>query len=65
MHHNRSKHIDLRAHFIREKVAAGVVDLKYVPTNEQLADILTKALGPIQFALLRASMQVDNVAMRN
>jgi hypothetical protein len=56
VHHNRSKHIDLRAHCIREKVTEGVVDLKYVPTSEQLADILTKPLGPVKYAQLRASL---------
>jgi hypothetical protein len=65
VHHNRSKHIDLRAHFIREKVTEGVVDLKYVPTSEQLADILTKPLGPVKYAQLRASLQVQDVTMRN
>jgi hypothetical protein len=65
VHHSRSKHIDLRAHFIREKVSQGVVDLQYVPTHEQLADILTKPLGPIKFAQLRASLQVLPVPMRN
>lgn len=63
VHHSRSKHIDLRAHFIREKVAEGVIELKYVPTAEQLADILTKALGPTKFAQLRASLQIIDVQL--
>lgn len=64
VHHSRSKHIDLRAHFIREKVSQGVVDLRYVPTDRQLADILTKPLGPVKFAQLRTSAQVLPVSMR-
>ena len=63
VHHSRSKHIDLRAHFIREKVAQGVVDLKYIPTDKQLADILTKPLGPIKFVELRAGLQIDKVML--
>nr|GEU41349.1 hypothetical protein [Tanacetum cinerariifolium] len=42
--HSRSKHIDIRHHFIREQVERGVVELYFVMTNYQLADILTKAL---------------------
>lgn len=42
--HKRTKHIDIRHHFIREKVEQGDIEVKYVPTNYQRADILTKAL---------------------
>ncbi|GJS73503.1 retrovirus-related pol polyprotein from transposon TNT 1-94 [Tanacetum coccineum] len=41
--HSRSKHIDIRHHFIREQVENRVVELYFVETNYQLADILTKA----------------------
>ncbi|GKD46209.1 retrovirus-related pol polyprotein from transposon TNT 1-94 [Tanacetum coccineum] len=42
--HSRSKHIDIRHHFIREQVEKGVVELYFVTTDYQLADIFTKAL---------------------
>ncbi|GJV42919.1 retrovirus-related pol polyprotein from transposon TNT 1-94 [Tanacetum coccineum] len=42
--HSRSKHIDIRFHFIKEQVENGVVELYYVNTEYQLADIFTKAL---------------------
>lgn len=43
----RTKHIDVRHHFIRDAQADGKVHLEYVPTNEQAADVFTKALhGP-------------------
>ena len=42
--HDRSKHIDIRCHFIRDYVQRGVVQLQYTPTGEQMVDILTKAL---------------------
>ncbi|KAJ0601440.1 putative RNA-directed DNA polymerase [Helianthus annuus] len=45
MFHARSKHIEVQYHFIREKVINGEVDLKYVDTNQQLADIFTKSLA--------------------
>eukprot|EP00253_Pinus_taeda_P001698 PITA_01698 len=42
--HDRSKHIDIRCHFVRDCVQRGAVQLSYTPTREQVADILTKAL---------------------
>ena len=44
-HHNRTKHIDTRCHFIRECVEDRRVVIEHVKTEDQLADILTKALG--------------------
>ncbi|GKE68347.1 hypothetical protein Tco_1526419, partial [Tanacetum coccineum] len=42
--HSRSKHIDIRHHFIREQVKNGVVELYFMMMNYQLADIFTKEL---------------------
>ncbi|GKF06608.1 hypothetical protein Tco_0037276, partial [Tanacetum coccineum] len=47
--HSRSKHIDIRRHFIREQVEKGVVELYFVTTDYQLADIFTKALPRERF----------------
>ena len=44
MFHDRSKHIEIRYHFIRDCVQRGVVKLEYISTDEQVADILTKFL---------------------
>ncbi|KAK9689294.1 hypothetical protein RND81_09G049900 [Saponaria officinalis] len=43
--HGRTKHVDIKHHFIRQLVADGKVALKFRGTNEQVADILTKALN--------------------
>ena len=51
--HSRSKHIDVRHHFIVEAAKAGVVEPQWVPTADQLADILTKALNRHTFSRLR------------
>ncbi|XP_074356783.1 secreted RxLR effector protein 161-like [Apium graveolens] len=51
--HGRSKHIDIRYHFIREFVERGEIELKHVSTNEQKADVLTKALGAVKFESMR------------
>ena len=44
MFHDRSKHIKIRYHFIRDWVQRGVVQLEYISTEDQVADILTKSL---------------------
>nr|GFB69966.1 retrotransposon protein, putative, unclassified [Tanacetum cinerariifolium] len=43
--HSQSKHIDIRYHFIKEQVEQGVIELYFVNTEYQLADLFTKALG--------------------
>jgi hypothetical protein len=45
MFHERTKHIAIRYHFIREKLEEGEISVEYVPTNEQVADVLTKPLA--------------------
>ena len=50
VHHARTKHINIRHHFVRDHISDGVVALKWVRSALQQADILTKALGPKQFA---------------
>jgi hypothetical protein len=56
--HDRSKHIDIRYHFIRDCVQKGAVQLQYVPTDEQVADILTKALMKGKFVYFRDKMGI-------
>jgi hypothetical protein len=45
VHHQRTKHIDIQHHFVRELVSEKVIELKYVPTEENIADVFTKGLG--------------------
>jgi hypothetical protein len=56
--HDRSKHIDMRYHYIRDLVQRKTVKLKYIATNEQVADILTKPLTLRQFVQLRGKLGV-------
>jgi hypothetical protein len=42
--HDRTKHIEVRYHFLRQKVESEELELEYIPTGEQIADVLTKGL---------------------
>nr|GEW91818.1 hypothetical protein [Tanacetum cinerariifolium] len=57
--HSRSKHIDIRYHFIKEHVENGVIELYFVNTEYQLADIFTKVLGRerIEFLINKLGMR--------
>ena len=44
-HHKRSKHIDIRYHFIRSEIADNIVNVEYIPTNDNVADMFTKPLS--------------------
>jgi hypothetical protein len=59
--HDRSKHIDTRFHLIRDCVEDGRVEVEFIGTDGQLADILTKALGRVRFQELRASIGVMEI----
>lgn len=54
--HKRTKHIDVRYHFIRQKFEEGAFDLQHVSTKEMIADVFTKALPRERFEFLRALM---------
>jgi hypothetical protein len=62
--HERSKHIDVRYHYIRECVDEGRIIIDYTATEEQLTDILTKALGRVCFLDLRDMIGVKAVGDR-
>ena len=59
--HERSKHIDVRYHFIRNCIGDGKMDVEHVRTEEQLADILTKPLGRDKFCELRIQLGVAKI----
>ncbi|GJU49777.1 retrovirus-related pol polyprotein from transposon TNT 1-94 [Tanacetum coccineum] len=60
--HSRSKHIDIRHHFIRVQVENRVVELYFMETNYQLADILTKALPRERFKFLIPRLGMKSMA---
>ena len=60
--HDRSKHIDTRYHFIRECIAKKEIELEYVRTNDQIADIFTKPLKYENFQQLRLKLGVIQIS---
>lgn len=59
--HDRSKHIDVRYHYIRECIERGRIVIDYIETKMQLADVLTKALGRVRFQELRVRIGVKDL----
>lgn len=59
--HRRSKHIDIRYHFIRECVENGDILIKHVSTDLQRADVLTKALPTTRFEKMRQLLGVRDL----
>ncbi|KAK2459144.1 putative mitochondrial protein [Trifolium repens] len=56
--HSKTKHIDIRHHYIRDLVENKIVTLEHVGTKEQVADIFTKALDAVQFEKLRGKLGI-------
>jgi hypothetical protein len=49
----RMKHLDVKYHFVRDLAMSKIIDVKYIPSNEQRADILTKGLPRTSFEKLK------------
>ena len=56
--HSRTKHIEIRNHFIKDHVARGDIELHYVQTKDQLDDIFTKPLDEARFCYLRNELNI-------
>ncbi|GJU90100.1 retrovirus-related pol polyprotein from transposon TNT 1-94 [Tanacetum coccineum] len=59
--HSKTKHIDIRYHFIRDHILKGDIELYFVPTDLQLADIFTKPLAEPNFTRLVAELGMLNI----
>ncbi|KAK2993369.1 hypothetical protein RJ640_008970 [Escallonia rubra] len=58
--HSRTKHIEIKHHFIRDHVQKGDIVLDFVDTNHQLADIFTKPLDSKRFTALRRELGMSS-----
>jgi hypothetical protein len=56
--HDKSKHIDIKYHYVRDMVQKGAVRLQYIATDEQVADVLTKPLSRVKFEYFRDKLGV-------
>ncbi|KAG2759912.1 Retrovirus-related Pol polyprotein from transposon TNT 1-94 [Phytophthora cactorum] len=57
--HKRTKHIDIRYHFVRERVEDGQVVLQYCSTKDMKADLMTKPITAVQFESLRSKLGIQ------
>ena len=56
--HDKSKHIEIKYHYIRDMVQKGVVKLQYVAMEEQIADVLMNPLARMKFEYFRERLGV-------
>jgi hypothetical protein len=56
--HDKSNHIEIMYHYVRDMVQRGAVKLHYVTTDEQIVDVLTKPLSRVNFVYFRDKLSV-------
>ena len=63
MFHDKSKHIKIKYHYIRDMVQRGVVKLHYVVMDEHIADVLTKPLSRVKFEYFKEKLGVLQIVV--
>ena len=53
LNRQRSKHIDIKYHFVRSEIQSGNVKLQYIPTNSNVADIFTKPATRVKLGMFK------------
>lgn len=64
VYHARTKNIELDVHFVRDKVLEKKIEIRYVPTQDQIADCFTKGLAPERFRYLIGKLNVTQSPYR-
>lgn len=59
--HDRTKHVEIDKHFIKEKIDNGLVHMEHIPTGEQVADVFTKGLHTKQFNFLVGKLAMEDI----
>ncbi|GJV31010.1 hypothetical protein Tco_1391410, partial [Tanacetum coccineum] len=62
--HSRSKHIDIKHHFIKEQVENGVVELYFIRIENQLADIFSKPLARERLEFLIKKLEMQSMSLK-
>jgi histone deacetylase 1/2 len=57
--HARIKHVEVDYHFVRDRVAKKEIQIRFVPSRDQLADVFTKPLPVASFTAFRFKLRVD------
>ena len=58
--HARTKHVEVDYHFIRDRVAKREIQVRFISSKDQLADVLTKPLPPVSFAYFQSKLRVES-----
>ena len=59
--HDKTKHVEIDRHFIKEKLESGIICIPYIPSDGQIADVFTKGLVVQHFSKILSRLGVDNI----
>ena len=59
--HDRTKHVEVDKHFIKEKLDSGLICMLYIPIADQIADIFTKGMHKKQFDVLMGKLTMEDI----
>jgi len=60
--HSRAKHIEIKHHFIKNYVQKGILDIQFIDTKNQCADIITKPLTVERFDFIKKNLNMHYVS---